>query len=412
MAWYPNRIFRWLANGLANSETGVQSTGGVAQAEAADISDQRAMQLSTVWSCVRLISETVACLPLGFYRTTDDGREALDEDHRLVTLLKRSPNQSMTDIEFREAMTMQLVLWGNAYARIRRDGAGDPVSLTPLIPGKMDVVRRPDGSIFYQYYTDNAVETYEKADIFHLKGFSAEGVVGFSPLALARQTMGLAVAAEQYSAGSFRNGGRPLGTLNFEQVLTPDQRKAAHAIYEDITGGAMNNARSWVLEGNAKYNPISIPPDDLQMLESRQFQIAEICRFFRVPSHLVNDSSKSTAWGSGLEQLDLGFLKYTLTPYMRRWETTIRNSLMRPLEKRRLVIEHNVEGLLRADSKARAEFYSNMAQNGLMTRNEIRRKENLPAMDGGDELTVQVNLTPINQLPPATGVTDDAAQES
>ena len=324
-------------------------------------------------------------------------------------MLKYKPNQTMTDVEFREAMTTQLVLWGNAYASIARDTRGNPISLLPLIPGKMEVVRLPDKSIEYKYYTEEGIETFEQRDIFHLKGFSAEGLVGFSPLAMARHSLGLFVAAEQYSAGSFRRGGRPLGTLNFEKVLTPEQRKGAHQIYEDITGGAMNNARSWVLEGGATYFPIGIPPDDLQMLESRQFQLGEIARFFRVPSHLINDSEKATSWGSGLEQLDLGFLKYTLTPYLRRWETTIRNTLMTGPESRKLIVEHNVEGLLRADSKARAEFYSKLAQNGIMSRNEIRAKENLSRREGADELTVQVNLTPVDEL---ESVASSPAQET
>lgn len=414
MAWYPKRVFQWLVNGLANSETGPQGVGAGMGSEATDVSDVRALQLSAVWSCVRLISESVACLPLGFYERTADSREALPESHDLVRLLKRHPNQIMTDVEFREAMTTQLVLWGNGYARIDRRADGTPTNLTPLIPGKMDVIRRGMNGVYYEYYSDTGIETYQKRDIFHLKGFSAEGVIGFSPLALARQSMGLSVAAEQYSAGAFRRGGRPLGTLNFEKFLTNEQRAAARDIYEDITSGAMNNARSWVLEGGTTYTPISIPPDDLQMLQSRQFQLGEIARFFRVPSHLINDSEKATSWGSGLEQLDLGFLKYTLTPYLKRWETTIRDSLMRPVEQQRLIVEHNVEGMLRTDSKARAEFYSSMAQNGLMTRNEIRKKENLPMVDGADSLTVQVNLTPLEglgELPPEPEIDQDAEIE-
>lgn len=398
MAWYPKRVFQWLVHGLANSETGTQGTGASLGSEAGDISDARALQLSAVWSCVRLISESVACLPLGFYERTTDSREPLPDTHDLVRLLKRRPNQIMTDVEFREAMTTQLVLWGNGYARIDRRADGTPTNLTPLVPGKMDVIRSGLGSVYYEYYSDTGIETYQKKDIFHLKGFSAEGVIGFSPLALARQSMGLSVAAEQYSAGAFKRGGRPLGTLNFEKFLTNDQREKARDIYEDITSGAMNNARSWVLEGGTTYTPISIPPDDLQMLQSRQFQLGEIARFFRVPSHLINDSEKATSWGSGLEQLDLGFLKYTLSPYLKRWETTIRDSLMRPVDQQKLIVEHNVEGMLRTDSAARAAFYSQMAQNGLMTRNEIRKKENLPMMEGADDLTAQVNLMPIQKL--------------
>jgi HK97 family phage portal protein len=194
------------------------------------------------------------------------------------------------------------------------------------------------------------------------------------------------------------------------QFLNKEQRDQARKIYSDITAGAENATNSWVLEGGAKYEAIDIPPDDLQMLESRQFQLAEIARFFRVPSHLINDSEKSTTWGSGLEQLNLAFLQYTLNPYLRQWESVISDSLLTAPDKRRVIVEHNVEGLLRADSAGRAQFYSTMAQNGLMTRNEIRRKENLPPKTGGDELTVQVNLAPVGSLPSATGGASNAPQ--
>lgn len=410
MAWYPRRIFQWLASGLSNPSTGVQNSGPVSlSAEAVDISDERALQLSAVWSCVRLISETVSYLPLGLYKRGEAGRTELSLDHPLSVLLKRTPNQAMTDVEFREAMTTQLVLWGNAYARIGWSGPRQdsrPVSLTPLRPGHMDVIRQSDGTVVYHYTTEEGTDVYSPRSIMHLKGFSAEGIIGFSPLALARHSLGLTVAAEQYSAGAFRNGGRPIGTLNFDQFLTAEQRATALKMYENITSGALNNAKSWVLEGGVKYDPIGIPPDDLQMLDSRRFQIAEIARFFRVPSHLINDSEKSTSWGSGIEQQNLGFLQYTLMPYLRRWETVIRKSLMTPMEKRTLIVEHNVEGLLRADSKTRAEFYSSATQNGWMTRKEVRSKENLPFIEGSDELTVQVNLTPLDELPKATGVSD------
>lgn len=398
MAWYPRRIFQWLTNGLANPETGPQGSGPASSVgEAFDVSDERSLQIAAVWSCVRLIAETVSVLPLGFYKKTSNGREPLPSSNPLFTLLKRSPNQQMTDTEFREAMTTQLVLWGNAYARIDRIGTR-PVNLVPLTPGRMAVVRQQDGSVVYHYTTDRGIDILAQQSVMHLKGFSAEGIIGFSPLALARHAFGLTVAAEQYSAGAFRNGGRPLGTLNFDTFLKPEQREAALKMYENITAGANSNAKSWVLEGGVTYTPIGIPPDDLQMLETRRFQIGEIARVFRVPSHLINDSEKATSWGSGIEQLNLGFLQYTLMPYLRRWETVIRNALMTPAEQETFIVEHNVEGLLRADSSSRASFYSTMAQNGLMTRNEIRQKENLPSMDGGDDLTVQVNLTPIEQL--------------
>ncbi len=392
--------------GLANTETGAQYSGPASRQAAESnvyVSDERALAISAVWSCVRLISETVSCLPLKFYeRTGDNTRTDLDGDHYIVQLLNRKPNQSMTPTEFREAMTVQLALWGNAYARIGYMGRGEsrrPVTLVPLRPEHVTPMRLPDGSVAYHYNSGKGVEVLAAQSVFHLKGFSTEGIIGLSPLAYARNSLGLTVAAEQYSGAQFKNGGRPAGTLTFDKYLNADQREAARQVYQAISEGASEANNAWILEGGAKYEPINIPPDDMQMLESRTFQLGEIARFFRVPSHLINDSAKATSWGTGIEQLNLAFLQYGLNPYLKRWETTITDKLLRRADKQRVISEHSVEGLLRADSKGRSDFYSKAAQNGWMTRNEIRQKENLPPKAGGDMLTVQVNLTPADELP-------------
>jgi HK97 family phage portal protein len=183
--------------------------------------------------------------------------------------------------------------------------------------------------------------------------------------------------------------------MTVDRILTTEQRDKLREIYEGLDANSL-----WVLEGGTGYQQMSLPPDDMQMLESRQFQLADIARFFRVPSHMINDTSNTTSWGSGIEQLNLGFLTYTLRPYLTRWESAVSHSLLSRTDRRKYFVEHNVEGLLRADSAARSNFYATAAQNGWMSRNEIRRKENLPPVDGADELTVQVNLTPVDQLPP------------
>jgi HK97 family phage portal protein len=414
MAFFPMWLLRAFGRGaLANPETGPQTSGGGGgDAEASHVTDERALAISAVYACARIISQTIGSLPLGFYERTKDGRQELDPDHTVVQLLKRKPNSTMTAVEFRQAMTLQRVLWGNAYALMGFSGTSNNrrvSSLIPLRPGFVTVHRMRTGDLQYHYSTERGINIYAATEIFHLKGMSTDGVIGLSPLAMARHTLGLSVAAERFSAGAFRNGGRPIGTLNFSQFLNPDQREQARKVYSGITAGAENNANAWVLEGGSKYEAVSIPPDDLQMLDSRKFQLAEICRFFGVPSHLVNDSEKASAWGSGLEQLNLSFLQYCLSPYLVEWETVAADSLLTAPDKRKVIVEHNVEGLLRADSEGRADYYSKMAQNGLMTRNEIRRKENLPPVAGGDELTVQVNLTPLDKLPKATGVSKNAA---
>lgn len=398
MSFYTT-VLRFFGVGqLANSDTGAQQSGPATRSTESGIvvSDERAMQVAAVWSCVRLIAETVASLPLGFYRTTEDDRDKLESSHPLVTLFARRPNAMMTPQEFREAMTCQLALWGNAYAKIEWIG-NRPVSLTPLKPEGVTPVRT-GGELTYHVATGSGVAVYAKKSILHLKGFGPDGVVGLSPLAYARQVLGVTVSADKYASKSFANGGRPGGVLTLDRFLEPKQRELVRTLYSDLSATAENAGQLWVLEGGMKYESISIPPDDMQMLESRQFQLGEIARIFRVPSHLINDTEKSTSWGSGIEQLNLGFLQYTLRPYLTRWEAVIRDSLLDPIDKEVIVAEHNVEGLLRADSAARASFYGQMAQNGLMTRNEIRRKENLPAIVGGDALTAQTNLAPLDKL--------------
>lgn len=398
MSFYTS-VLRFFGVGqLANPESGAQQSGPTTRGTESGIvvSDERAMQVAAVWSCVRLIAETVASLPLGFYRTEGDDRAKLERSHPLVELFGRKPNAMMTAQEFREAMTCQLALWGNAYALI--DWIGDrPVALTPLKPECVTPMRA-GSMVTYHVATGSGVTVLAKRSVFHLKGFGTDGIIGLSPLAYARQVLGVTVSADKYASKSFANGGRPGGVLTLDRFLEPKQRELVRDLYSNLSATADNAGQLWVLEGGMKYESISIPPDDMQMLQSRQFQLGEIARIFRVPSHLINDTEKSTSWGSGIEQLNLGFLQYTLRPYLTRWECVLRDCLLTPVERDTLVVEHNVEGLLRADSAARASFYAQMAQNGLMSRNEIRRKENLPAAIGADALTAQVNLAPLDKL--------------
>jgi len=385
----------WFGGGaLSNADKGAQSTGPDSHTTEAGIvlTDERAMQISAVWSCARILTETVSSLPIAVYQRTPTGRVKA-EDHYLYDLLRVSPNSMMNPQEFREALQLSLVLWGNAYAFIERDNTGKPISITPLKPERM-TPSREGGEIVYYYKTSGPDERYRQAQILHIKGMSIDGVAGLSPLAYARNTMGITASADRYASHSFNKKGRPSGVVTVDRVLTPAQRDALREIYNNIEAGGTE-----ILEGGTKYNAIDIPPDDMQMLQSRQFQLGEIARIFRVPSYLINDTEKSTSWGTGIEQQNLGFLTYTIRPYLTRWETAIVHSLLSRTDRRKYFVEHNVEGLLRADSAARANFYSIMAQNGIMSRNEIRMKENLPPKDGADDLTVQVNLTPVADLP-------------
>lgn len=385
---------------LSNKDTGEQYSGPTSRSTEAGISvnDDRAMQVSAVWSCVRLISETVSSMPLTIHKRIGEKSQVAESDYHLSRIFNLSPNAFMTPLKFREAMTCQVCLWGNAYALVEwSDDKTRVISVTPLRPEHMTPVRTRSG-ITYHYATENGVAIYAQESIFHLKGFSLDGIVGLSPLAYARHTMGITVSADKFASKSFANGGKPGGVLTVDKFLTPAQRLEVAKIYEGISATADNANKLWVLEGGMGYQPISIPPDDMQMLETRSFQISEVARFWRVPNHLINDTEKSTSWGTGIEQLNLGFLQYTLQPYLDSWETEILDQLMPIKDKRKYYAEHDAEGLLRVDVKSRGEFLSSMVQNGIMDRNEARFKVKLPERSGASDLTAQVNLAPLDKL--------------
>ncbi len=386
--------------GIANKEEGPQYSGPASRSNDANVSftDTRALQVSAVWSCVRLITETVGSLPVGVFERVGEERKPVT-DHYLFRLFREQPNSFMTPLEFHEAMTAQLALYGNGYAKIewqRKPFESDVLSLTPLRPECMIPVRSVSG-VAYHYHTDKGVHVFASDNILHLKGWGFDGVVGLSPLEFGAQTLGLSVSADKFAASTFGRNGKPVGVLTTDKLLQPDQRESLRTMYGNMN--ADDSTGTWVLEAGLKYESITMTPDVMQMLGSRQFQLSEVARFYRVPSSMINDTEKSTSWGTGIEQQNLGFLTYTIRPYLTRWESAVAGALLNRADRRKYFIEHNVEGLLRADSMARAQFYSSAAQNAWMTRAEIRRKENLPYIAGTDDLTVQVNLTPIDQLP-------------
>jgi HK97 family phage portal protein len=292
-------------------------------------------------------------------------------------------------------------LQGNAYAYIHRNSKGTILSLDILPSERIQVIRNEQGTVLYVYSGDkNDKKVFQSSEIFHLKGFGPNGLMGLSVLSYARSSMQLGLNAEEYGKDFFGKGAKPSGVLMVDRVLSPEQRLAIKNNFEDLANNP-DAARLWVLEANMKYEQISINPDDAQFISSRAFQTSDIARFFRVPSFLINDSTQNTTWGSGLEQTNLSFLQYTLRPYLMRWEQVIRKCLLdnQPDTKgQNIICEVNVEGLLRADSAGRASFYSTMVQNGLFSRNEVRAKENLPPVEGGDLLTAQLNLAPISEL--------------
>lgn len=394
-----------------NPDKGLQQSGPPVRPSetGTTVTDDRALSVSAVWACVRLLVESIATLPLTVYEQNDDGsRDEAPKSNYLARLLTVRPNGLMNPKEARMALATQRVLWGNAYALIARDVNGIPRGLMPLNPANMTVDREP-GQLIYHYSSEAYGQRKfynrdgELPEIFHWRGFSADGTMGLSPLAYAAPTMGLTVAASRSAAKAFT--GRPNGVLTTDTVLTPDQRAKLRELYSNVGGSEIGDNQWWLLEGGFSYQAIGIPPDDLQMLESRQFQVAEICRFYGVPTVMVDGNAGATsAWPASYEQQVLAFLTFCLKPYLEEFESKVQETLV--IKNSRIYAEHNVEGFLRADSKARASYYSTMVQNGIMTRNEVRRRENLKPLEGLDEATIQLNLTPAQDL----GKEDDRPQ--
>ena len=364
------------------------------------VNERSAMQMTAVYSCVRVLSEAVAGLPLHLYKYTDGGSKEKATSHPLYFVLHDEPNPEMTSFVFRETLMTHLLLWGNAYAQIIRNGKGEVVALYPLMPNRMTVDRDEKGQLYYEYQTstDEARTTkggtvrLKPSDVLHVPGLGFDGLVGYSPIAMAKNAIGLAIAAEEYGSKFYANGAAPSGVLEHPGVLK-DPAKLRDS-WTQTFGGSSNSNKVAVLEEGVKYTPISIAPNEAQFLETRKFQINEIARIFRVPPHMVGDLEKSSF--SNIEQQSLEFVKYTLEPWLVRWEQSMERVLISPDEKPQYFIKFNVDGLLRGDYQSRMEGYATARQNGWMSANDIRELENLdriPAEDGGDLYLINGNMT-------------------
>ncbi len=395
--------FSWLGDKLnisTRDESFWRWYGGSDNWSGKSVTQQSALQLSAVWACVRLLAETIATLPLNLYAIDRNGKSSVAYADALYRILHDVPNGEMTAVDFWESILAAILLWGNGYARKDIVG-GVLIGLTPLRPELMAVVRdQVTGAILYRYSDPRGRVDYTEDQIFHVKGFSLDGLVGLSPIAFGRNSMGAAMAIEEAAAGTFSRGMRPGGVLQMEQVLKPDQRKQVEDNLIGKFSGAVNSGKVMLLEAGMKYQQVTMNPEDAQMLQSRAFSVEELCRWYRVPPFMIGYTEKTTSWGTGLEQQNIGFLTYSLRPYLKRIEQQISRSLIAPKMRATRFAEYNLEGLLRADSAGRAALYASAAQNGWMTRNEIRAKENQPASDeaNADALTVQSNLLPLDKL--------------
>ena len=365
------------------------------------VSQTSALSVTAVYSCVRILSEAIAGLPLHTYKCRSNGGKEKAIDHPLYFILHDEPNPEMTSFVFRETMMSHLLLWGNAYAQILRNGKGDVIALYPLAPNRMTVDRASNGRIYYTYSTsddDNPKlkskgQVYLKSeDVLHIPGLGFDGLVGYSPIAMARNAIGMAMACEEYGAKFFANGASPSGVLEHPSTIkNPDKLRES---WNSLFKGSSNSHQIAVLEEGLKYQPISISPNEAQFLETRKFQINEIARIFRIPPHMIGDLEKSSF--SNIEQQSLEFVKYTLDPWVTRWEQSICRRLFKDSEKAKYFVKFNVDGLLRGDYQSRMNGYATGRQNGWLSANDIRELENMnqiPDELGGNLYLVNGSMT-------------------
>ena len=376
------------------------------------VNERSAMQMTAVYACVRVLSEAIAGLPLHLYRYTKDGSKEKAIDNPMYLLLHDEPNPEMSSFVFRETLMTHLLLWGNAYAQIIRNGRGEVVALYPLMPNKMTVDRDEHSKLYYSYQRSNDEAIPEAgtvilspADVLHIPGLGFDGLVGYSPIAMAKNAIGLAIAAEEFGSKFYANGASPGGVLEHPGTIKDPQR--VRDAWQSQFGGSSNSHRIAVLEEGMKFTPLSINPSEAQFLETRKFQINEIARIFRVPPHMVGDLEKSTF--SNIENMSLEFVKYTLEPWLVRWEQSLARSLFTDTEKGTYFFKFNVDGLLRGDYATRMQGYATGIQNGFMSPNDVRSLENLdliPDELGGNLYLTNGSLCPLSMAGAAYSKTE------
>ena len=369
------------------------------------VNEKTSMQVSAVYACIRVLSESLASLPLDLYRYNGTVGSEKDRSLPLYRVLHDEPNPEMTSFTWRETAMSHLCAWGNHYSQVIRNNAGQVVGLYPLLPDRMKVCRDDETGEIYYLYTVSKDEVVpgvkagqpvrlEAEDVLHIPGLGFDGLVGYSPIAMMRNSIGAAIATEEYGSKFFENGATPSGVLEHPGILK-DPKKLRDSWHETY-GGSGNAGKVAILEEGLTFKSISIAPADAQLIETRKFQINDIARIFRIPPHMIGDLEKATF--SNIEQQALEFVKYTLDPWLSRWEQAMNRRLLNSIEKKDHYIQFNAEGLLRGDLKSRNEAYAVARQNGWMSANDIRRKEGMdliPTELGGDRYLCNGNMVDI-----------------
>lgn len=372
-------------------EPGLQSgqPAGYSANSAAEVSFDTAMQISAVWAAARIISESIGSLPFHLYKTAPDGRKEAT-DHPLHRVLTSRPNQYQSPVEFWESMALNLAVSGNAYAIIQSSG-NRIIGLLPVSSTQVETELLYDGTVIHKYTNGADVKVYSSESMWHVKLFG-NGIVGMSPLSYARQSIGIAIASDNRVSKMYSNGAKPSGVLSIDKTLTPEQRAAIRQNFSQMSEG--NDDRLFVLEAGMQYHQVSMTPQDIQMLDSRRFQIEDIGRFLGVPSILLNQTFGQSSLGSNVFEIMQGFYKLNLRPYLEKFEASILRWLV---NEKGYEARFDFDALLRADLKSRMEGYRVAINSGQMTPNEARMAEGRPALDGGEQLLVQGAMIPILQ---------------
>lgn len=400
MATLFQSLRRWFGNvGSTGQQEGIQY--GEPFTKVYDINKDYgidgALQVSAVWACVELLSDNIASLPLFVYEREPgaDGHKNLARGTELWKLLHDNPNRRNTPMEFWQFMTLNFILRGNAYARVVRNAAGEAIELLPLSSDQVEVEVDSTGKVIYKYSFEGKIIVYDERSILHWKD-KGNGIYGMSRLDYMRSSVGVAISSQNHTEQGYRKSGRRPGVFMIDKLLTQEQREKIRKNYSGLVEGSDDDLL--VLEAGAKFEPLSLSPADLQLLDTRKFAVEDIARWFGVSSVMINDTAKTTTWGTGITELIEGFYKFRLRPMLEGLEQAIERRVLTPGQREKYTVEFSLDAILRGSFRDRLEAASTAVNNGLMTRNEYRQLENLPPKDGGDILTVQLALTNLENL--------------
>lgn len=405
---------RWFGNvGSTGQQAGIQFGEPFTRVHqgAPDYGIDGALQVSAVWAAIELLSDNIASLPLFVYRKGEGsaGHKELARDTPLWRLLHETPNRRHTPMEFWQYACLNFLLRGNAYARLVRNDAGEVIEMWPWSADQVEVEVLADRSVIYKYSYEGTIAIYDEKSVWHWRD-KGNGIIGMSRLDYMRSTIGLAIDSQNHSASTFRKSGKRPGVFMIDKLLNHEQRKQIRENYRGLVEGAEDDLL--VLEAGAKFEPLNMSPADLQLLETRRFTVEDIARWFGISSVLINDTAKTTTWGTGIEQLIEGFYKFRLRPLLESLEQAIDRRILTSGQRLNYTAEFSIDAILRGSFEKRLDNGAKAVQNGLMTRNEWRQLENWPAMPGGDELTAQTNLVPVDMLGESGGSGNVATQNT